>query len=448
MLHLDPDARRLARFGGRCDLANQLDEPLPEVERRDEHLAEALRPPETGDEVEEVGDVGGDVGVGREEPDVLVDARGRGVVVARCRCARSGAGRRPRGGRRASSSRGSSGRGTRRRRGRPPARATAPIRCCAARRSAPSARRRRRSACRSRTPRSAPARSPSRRLVRYTVVFSVDHVRVARGRPHERLDARRERVVRVLDDDVALRDLGEEVARRSGSRAGAVCTGPTARTSDRAGRARTSWPRSARSSIPRPGRPARARRRAAPASRVEHRARDRARDLERARRRRSAASAARDSTASSRSSASSEISVSPSRVSGTRRARRSPSPGRATAGSARSRPRAGAAGRASPTATKRGKASRHLDAREALLARLGVADEHAEAQRQPRDVRERLPGPDGERRQHRVDLAAEHVAPARRARRRRASSTAPIRIPSAASAGHELVAPQAATAPP
>ncbi len=49
-------------------------------------------------------------------------------------------------------------------------------------------------------------------LVRYTVVFSVATRRVARGGADERLDARRERVVRVLHDDVAGRDLGEEVA--------------------------------------------------------------------------------------------------------------------------------------------------------------------------------------------------------------------------------------------
>jgi hypothetical protein len=47
-----------------------------------------------------------------------------------------------------------------------------------------------------------------------------------------------------------------------------------------------------------------------------------------------------------------------------------------------------------PTGTKRG-----LDAREALVPGLGIADEHAEAEREPGDVRERLAGADGERRQ-------------------------------------------------
>src|SRR6185437_8040973 len=46
-------------------------------------LAKALRVPEAGDEVEQVRDVGGDLGVGGEDADVLVDARRRGVVVAR-----------------------------------------------------------------------------------------------------------------------------------------------------------------------------------------------------------------------------------------------------------------------------------------------------------------------------------------------------------------------------
>jgi hypothetical protein len=50
---------------------------------------------------------------------------------------------------------------------------------------------------------------------------------------------------------------------------------------------------------------------------------------------------------------------------------------------------------------------RHLDACEPLLAGLRVADEEAEAQRQAGDVRERLARADGERREHREDLALE-----------------------------------------
>ena len=52
------------------------------LERRHEQLAEPLRAAEAGDVVEDVGDVGGDLLVGREDPDVLVQPRRRGVVVA------------------------------------------------------------------------------------------------------------------------------------------------------------------------------------------------------------------------------------------------------------------------------------------------------------------------------------------------------------------------------
>ena len=50
---------------------------------------------------------------------------------------------------------------------------------------------------------------------------------------------------------------------------------------------------------------------------------------------------------------------------------------------------------------------RHLDAGEPLLGGVRVDREHAEREREPRDVRERLPGADRERRQHRVDVARE-----------------------------------------
>ena len=125
-------------------------------------LRNALRPAEAGDEVEEVGDVGGDVRVGGEQADVLVDPRGRRVVVAGAdvHVAPQPVALAPDDERRLRVDLQVAG--SRRRRGRLPARASAPIRCCAARRSAPSARRRRRSACRSRPPRSAPARAPSR----------------------------------------------------------------------------------------------------------------------------------------------------------------------------------------------------------------------------------------------------------------------------------------------
>ena len=50
---------------------------------------------------------------------------------------------------------------------------------------------------------------------------------------------------------------------------------------------------------------------------------------------------------------------------------------------------------------------RHLDAREPLLGGVGVDGEHAEREGQARDVGERLPGADRERRQHRVDVSRE-----------------------------------------
>ena len=78
---LEPDARVLALGGRRGDRADLLHEPAAQRERRDEQLAEARRLPEAGDVVEEVGDVRGDLLVRGEDADVLVQARGRGVVV-------------------------------------------------------------------------------------------------------------------------------------------------------------------------------------------------------------------------------------------------------------------------------------------------------------------------------------------------------------------------------
>ena len=53
---------------------------------------------------------------------------------------------------------------------------------------------------------------------------------------------------------------------------------------------------------------------------------------------------------------------------------------------------------------------RHLHAREAGLARQGVARDHGQVQRKVGDVRERVGGVDGERRQHREDPVFEHLA--------------------------------------
>ena len=83
---------------------------------------------------------------------------------------------------------------------------------------------------------------------------------------------------------------------------------------------------------------------------------------------------------------------------------------------------------------------RHLDAREPLLAGAGVAHDDREVERQARDVRERVRGVDGERREHRedpvVELARELGA---RGRRRDRSSRRTRRRPPAARAATSLV---------
>jgi hypothetical protein len=76
---LDPDAPVLAVLRNGADV---LDQPLAQAERRNEDLAEVARPPEAGEVVEEVRDVGGDFLVGGEEAEVLVAAGGARVVVA------------------------------------------------------------------------------------------------------------------------------------------------------------------------------------------------------------------------------------------------------------------------------------------------------------------------------------------------------------------------------
>ena len=72
VVDLDPDARLVAGCGrgrGRPDL---LDQPFAQIEGRDQELAEPRRPAEAGQEVEQVGNVGGDVGIGREQAEVLI----------------------------------------------------------------------------------------------------------------------------------------------------------------------------------------------------------------------------------------------------------------------------------------------------------------------------------------------------------------------------------------
>ena len=154
-----------------------------------------------------------------------------------------------------------------------------------------------------------------------------------------------------------------------------------------------------------------------------------------------------DSTASSRSSASSEISVSPSRVSRNERPlRRSPSPGTAsrrkcaiTVSSGTSTPR-------SPTATKRSRPSGTLTRANRSSPDSGSRTIDAEAQRQPGDVRERLARPDRERRQDGVDLPREERLELGALLRRRSRRRCRRRCPRRRARGRELVAPQASSA--
>ena len=72
VVDLDPDARLLAGVGGSGAAADVLDQAGPHREGRDQQLPERLRPPEAGQVVEQVGEVGGDLLVRGEEAEVLV----------------------------------------------------------------------------------------------------------------------------------------------------------------------------------------------------------------------------------------------------------------------------------------------------------------------------------------------------------------------------------------
>src|SRR5262249_49720576 len=81
-VYLEANPRRLAGGGSLRHALDLVEEPVAEEPRRDEELAEDRRAYVTGDGVEDVDDVGGDVLVGREEAQVLVSRRVRGMVVA------------------------------------------------------------------------------------------------------------------------------------------------------------------------------------------------------------------------------------------------------------------------------------------------------------------------------------------------------------------------------
>ena len=67
----------------------------------------------------------------------------------------------------------------------------------------------------------------------------------------------------------------------------------------------------------------------------------------------------------------------------------------------------------------------HLDAGKVLLAGVGIHDLDGEVERQPGDVRERVCGVHGERRQDREDVGAEELAQAAAARAPRGRRAAP-----------------------
>ena len=206
-------------------LADLVEEPVAHVVGRHDRLAVVGRARGAGERVEQLRHVGGDLAVaGEAGRSPRTGARSwRGSC--RCRCARSGARPGPRGGRRAAPWRASSAPAGRGPRARPPLPARAPSRCCGARRSAPSARRGRPPACRARPPRSATGTSAESSEVRYTVILIASTSGSATACWTKRSTLRGERVVGVVDEQVAGAHRGEHVGacrRRARSSAGWV----------------------------------------------------------------------------------------------------------------------------------------------------------------------------------------------------------------------------------
>ena len=183
--------------------------------------------------------------------------------------------------------------------------------------------------------------------------------------------------------------------------------------------------------------------RAARCSRAEHR---RARSSSRpraARRRRSGACAARDSTASSRSSASSEISSVAVARDAERRALGDLHLREEPVEVVRDhRSRAGSAGRASPTATKRGSASGTFTRAKRSSPDSGSRTVTPRLSDRPEMYGNGWPGPTASGVRTGIDLAARSAPRARRSSSSVASSTVPTRIPSRGERRAELVAPE------
>ena len=170
--------------------------------------------------------------------------------------------------------RGSSDSRRRRRRGRPPASSQRrPARCCCARRSAPSARRGRRSACRPRPPRSARERARSSSPCGRRVILSVDDVRIGGRRAQERLDARANESNGMLDDVVAARAISSKTSAVLDARAAAGVRDARGVLQVGRGRGSTAAITSEKSSRPWIGSRYRPRPRSRSTSRVDHRLR-------------------------------------------------------------------------------------------------------------------------------------------------------------------------------
>src|SRR4029077_7848538 len=81
-VHLEHDTTRGPGSRIRAHAPHFVDDALAQVGGGDEELAVALRTAEAGQVVEQVGDVGGDVGPAREEAGVGVQPRRARVVIA------------------------------------------------------------------------------------------------------------------------------------------------------------------------------------------------------------------------------------------------------------------------------------------------------------------------------------------------------------------------------
>ena len=212
-VHLQHDTTPAPGHRVRGHPPHLVDDALAQVGGRDEQLAVALRAPEAGQVVEEVGDVGGDVGPAGEEARVGVEPRGARVVVAGAdvHVAADAA---------VLAAHHERALGVRLERRE----AVHDVHAGALQRARPADVARlvearleldqhhRLLALLGR----ADQRRHHRRVARGAVdrVLDREHVGVVDGLLEEALDRRRERVVGVLDEDVALADGGEQVGRR------------------------------------------------------------------------------------------------------------------------------------------------------------------------------------------------------------------------------------------